>query len=524
MPPQSKEGPKGTNPDGPKRGHTRYTHRDKHRRKYPPRPVHEERWAGATVVLTPIVQSRDPHHRKQKPSILDRLGPRTTAETGQVSVSANPFLAFDPVSAAAVSSRIDSHPRKGRHHTNNRHPRRPNNHHKKSLTSPTSVSLPPASAKATHTTTPTSSAKKPMPEHVLRARNLNSLLAAKRRAAKAAAAAAAAAASNPADMSYTAPTDTPSNTTTDTSALIRDLTNGLDLGRDGLMRLMRENGYDGAGNRFRIVTREDLLYGTDELEQQDEFLGDGAHPFDDQEMEGCEEDVQSEVSYDGYDDKFGTFSDDDGQPDDEDDDMSVGEEYSGVAGGRSRDFSDSNHHSSKNAHLVRSSTNRSSDSGDLDVDMDSSEESFTGHSEQNEDEDHEFDFPDLDFEIEAALTSIGMGRTPIVNNGSQPAAEFAAAEKSAKSLENPPTQVMLQVLDSQGRLITTPIVVTSSESGYSYRNMVSQDGSKSANVTPRKNSSVPAPAPILPNADSLQAEPLHAEFKANTTPVPTIQY
>ncbi|KAJ3240051.1 hypothetical protein HDU81_004696 [Chytriomyces hyalinus] len=327
-------------------------------------------------------------------------------------------------------------------------------------------------------------------------------------------------------MPCTAPTDTPANTTTDTSALIRDLTNGLDLGRDGLMRLMRENGYDGAGNRFRIVTREDLLYGTDELEEEDAFLEEGAHPFDDHDMEGGEEDVQSEVSYDGYDDKFGTFSDDDGRPDDDDDDdESIGEEYSGVAGGRSRssEFSDGKHRAFKNAHLSRSSTNRSSDSGDLDVDMDSSEESFTGHSEQNEDEDdHEFDFPDLDFEIEAALTSIGMGRTPIVSNGSQPATEFAVAEKNAKSLENPPTQVMLQVLDSQGRLITTPIVVTSSESGYSYRNMVSQDGPKSANVTPRKNTSAPAPAPILPNQDSLLAEPFHTELNANTTPVPMI--
>ncbi|KAJ3002500.1 UNVERIFIED_CONTAM: hypothetical protein HDU68_006194, partial [Siphonaria sp. JEL0065] len=128
--------------------------------------------------------------------------------------------------------------------------------------------------------------KRPKNLERLLVQSRDSIEAAKRRAKRAAAASAAAAVA--------------SGSVTGASGG----SNSLDLGRDAFMQLMRESGL---GNRsFRIITREDLLFGNQDYDNEDD--GDNEqedypeyYNDDDPAFDG----IQSELSYEGndYDDE-----------------------------------------------------------------------------------------------------------------------------------------------------------------------------------------------------------------------------
>ncbi|KAJ3284850.1 hypothetical protein HDU79_007816 [Rhizoclosmatium sp. JEL0117] len=413
----------------------------------------------ATVVLTPLLpppsrRRYENHHASSasrppavtssttstttanKPNILDRLGPpiqtssnllplrnprpnwvnRDTAQTA-------PSQALDSIhppsssSAITASSPLQRPPRKHKKRKNNKNK---HSHHAHRQPSTSSLLVDPLSTDpATDSSlfelgqlSPTSARRRRKKQLLA---NHNSIQAAKRRARNAIAASSATGVGG----------SSSNNTAVDptTGAPI-----GLDLGRDAFMELMREAGL---GSRsFRIVTREDLLYGNSPTpssphnpQGDGDGDGDGGEQEYDSEYDPALDGVHSEVSY--------AYSDwgDDGNDNDQ-----------------------------------KESGGDSMEDDDDDLDAGAPREAFSTSEED------EFDFSDLDLEIDAALASLGVTQQPMESsssssNSSNSGSSSGSTQSGSTSddgddhLEEGP-KVLMQVFGEDGQLVfKSPMVV-----------------------------------------------------------------
>ncbi|KAI8611077.1 hypothetical protein BC830DRAFT_689767 [Chytriomyces sp. MP71] len=431
-----------------------------------------------TIVLTPLQPPSS-----TVPPILARLGPPAAQEQSDVSALANTFA-----HASRTNSRDHQHP-----HTSpiNRQPswktKRNNSHgnkhgrsHQKPLASHSNaIGGPPrpqpsnrlrAATSPTFFNQPTVSSPQPLslhssartkpsqpqhhhprnPDFNLPKDIRDSIFAAKRRAAKAQSA-----------STSTDPTNHASNS--DNSPL--------DLGRAEFMRLMRESGYDsahGGPSHFKIITREDLLFGPDDYYRDDYYGQDGddvePYAFDahdlPQDEEYMETDARSEFSNEEYNVE----------------DYSAGDEsdFVGQGGDTSDEFAGEVFHTigtDGHIHLEDPYDKDDLDADDMDVEMEgdggasrrsSASGSGSGSSlHGDEEDDDEEDFSFLADEIESALDNLG-----IMSAGSRfdTRARDSGADNEGVSLQvqqptqaglNRPKEVMMQLLGQDGRPLSS---------------------------------------------------------------------